>query len=459
MTNPLIASLTRAVDAAPDDVALRVHLAELLLADGLQDEALAHCAAALQRDPSNTAAPAPMGRALGGIPQPGPKGTQTPGYAAPITPPAPQPPGYAAPVTPSAPYGVPPAPAPDAPGYAVPSTPPEQATPPAAGAPHEFDWAAAESEVEAFAPEPMFVDGGEPDPVVDAWDVERATIQLADVGGMREVKERLMVSFLAPMRNPEMRKLYGKSLKGGILLYGPPGCGKTFIGRAIAGEMGAQFINVGLADVLDMYIGQSERNLHELFQVARRNAPVVIFLDEIDAIGQKRSLTRHSAMRSTVNQLLTELDGVSDSNEGVYVVGATNQPWDVDPALRRPGRFDRTLLVLPPDQEAREAIFRYHLKDRPVEGIDPAALAKRSDGYSGADIEHVCETAAERAMMEGIRSGTVRMIRMDDLYAALHEVRPSTGPWFDSARNVVQFANVDGTYDELKAYMKRTKRL
>ena len=445
MTNPLIASLTRAVDAAPDDVALRVHLAELLLADGLQDEALAHCAAALQRDPSSTAARTLMGRALGGIPQPGPEGTQTPGYAAPITP--------------SAPYGVPPTPVPDAPGYAVPSTPPEQATPPAAGAPHEFDWAAAESEVEAFAPEPMFVDGGEPDPVVDAWDVERATIQLADVGGMREVKERLMVSFLAPMRNPEMRKLYGKSLKGGILLYGPPGCGKTFIGRAIAGEMGAQFINVGLADVLDMYIGQSERNLHELFQVARRNAPVVIFLDEIDAIGQKRSLTRHSAMRSTVNQLLTELDGVSDSNEGVYVVGATNQPWDVDPALRRPGRFDRTLLVLPPDQEAREAIFRYHLKDRPVEGIDPAALAKRSDGYSGADIEHVCETAAERAMMEGIRSGTVRMIRMDDLYAALHEVRPSTGPWFDSARNVVQFANVDGTYDELKAYMKRTKRL
>ncbi|HMT89705.1 MAG TPA: ATP-binding protein, partial [Dermatophilaceae bacterium] len=257
----------------------------------------------------------------------------------------------------------------------------------------------------------------------------------------------------------ELRKLYGKSMRGGILLYGPPGCGKTFIGRAIAGELGAHFIDVGLSDILDMYIGQSERNLHELFEVARRNAPVVIFLDEVDALGQKRSLTRHSTMRSTVNQLLSELDGVSADNEGIYVIGATNQPWDVDPALRRPGRFDRTLLVLPPDQPAREAIFRYHLRDRPIEGIDPAALAKVTGGYSGADIEHVCEGAAERAMMDGIRTGKVRMIGMADLYAVLREVRPSTGPWFDSARNVVQFANADGTYDDLRAYMKRTKKL
>ena len=414
MTNPLIASLEKAVDAAPTEVALRLHLAEILLADGQLDAALAHCATALQQDPASGPARALMGRALGGIRQP------------PVGPPAE-------------------------------ATHP---TPAVSGHPGGFDWKAAESEVKDIAPEPMFVErdaGAEPE--VGAWDVERATVRLADVGGMREVKERIVVSFLAPMQNPKMRKLYGKSLRGGILLYGPPGCGKTFIGRAIAGEMGAQFINVGLADVLDMYIGQSERNLHELFQIARRNAPVVIFLDEVDALGQKRSLTRHSAMRGTVNQLLAELDGVSDSNEGVYVVGATNQPWDVDPALRRPGRFDRTLLVLPPDQEAREAILGYHLKDRPVEGINLADLAKATDGYSGADLAHVCESTAERAMMEGIRSGAVRMIRMGDLSAALREVRPSTGPWFDAARNVVQFANTDGTYDELRTYMKRTKRL
>lgn len=425
MTNPLIASLTRAVEAAPDDVALRLHLAELLLADGDVDAAVGHCASALQHDPANAQARVIMGRALSGIPTP------------------------AAEATPSAP----------APTEAQPSARELASEPAHTGEKHTFDWAAAESEVKDVSPEPMFVGDPTREPAVDAWDAETSTVTLADVGGMHEVKDRVNVAFLAPMQNPELRKLYGKSLRGGMLLYGPPGCGKTFIGRAIAGELGARFIGVGLADILDMFVGQSERNLQALFRFARANAPAVIFLDEVDALGQKRSQTRLSATRGTVNQLLSELDGIGSSNEGVLVIGATNQPWDVDPALRRPGRFDRTLLVLPPDQPAREAIFRYHLRDRPVEGIDLPALAKATDGYSGADIEHVCEGAAERAMMDGIRTGKVRMIGMSDLYAVLRGVRPSTGPWFDSARNVVQFANTDGTYDELRAYMKRTKRL
>jgi len=164
-------------------------------------------------------------------------------------------------------------------------------------------------------------------------------------------------------------------------------------------------------------------------------------------------------MRTTVNQLLTELDGVSGQNEGVFVIGATNQPWDVDQALRRPGRLDRTLLVLPPDAEARESIFRHHLAHRPVEGIDVRWLARSTDGYSGADIAHVCETASEKALMEGVRTGTARMIQMQDLKAALAEVRSSTGPWFDAARNVVQFANEDGTYNELRDYMKKNRKL
>ena len=164
-------------------------------------------------------------------------------------------------------------------------------------------------------------------------------------------------------------------------------------------------------------------------------------------------------MRTTVNQLLTELDGVGGQNEGVFVIGATNQPWDVDPALRRPGRLDRTLLVLPPDGPARESIFRHHLAHRPVEGIDLRSLAKQTDGYSGADIAHVCETASEKALLDGVRTGIARMIQMRDLSAALAEVRPSTGPWFDSARNVVQFANEDGTYNELRDYMKKNRKL
>ena len=201
----------------------------------------------------------------------------------------------------------------------------------------------------------MFVGEGDEDSAsagideADAYDAEHTGLKLADVAGMTEVKARLEAAFLAPMRNPELRRLYGKSLRGGLLLYGPPGCGKTFIARAVAGELGARFIAVSFADIIDMFVGQSERNIHELFEIARRNAPCVLFLDEVDAIGQKRSQLRHTPMRSAVNQLLLELDDISGNNEGVFLLAATNHPWDVDSALRRPGRFDRTLLVLPPD--------------------------------------------------------------------------------------------------------------
>jgi SpoVK/Ycf46/Vps4 family AAA+-type ATPase len=204
-----------------------------------------------------------------------------------------------------------------------------------------------------------------------------------------------------------------------------------------------------------MYVGQSERNLHDVFELARRSAPCVVFLDEVDALGQKRTQLRHSGMRSTVNQLLHELDGVADDNQGVFVLAATNAPWDVDAALRRPGRLDRTLLVLPPDAEARAEILRYHLRDRPVGGIDLRALAARTDGFSGADLAHLCDTATERALVDSARTGTVRLIGMADLEGALAELRPSTGPWFESARNVALFANEGGQYDDLLAYMKK----
>jgi SpoVK/Ycf46/Vps4 family AAA+-type ATPase len=183
----------------------------------------------------------------------------------------------------------------------------------------------------------------------------------------------------------------------------------------------------------------------------------VLFLDEVDAIGQKRSQLRNSALRQVVNQLLVELDDVHAANEGVFVLGATNHPWDVDSALRRPGRFDRTLLVLPPDQAAREAILRLHLRDRPVAGVDPRKIAKVTDGYSGADLAHVCEGAAELAMLDSARSGQIRMIGQADLEAALKEVRPSTGAWLQLARNVAMFGNESGEYDELVAYLKKQK--
>ncbi|GAA0300139.1 ATP-binding protein [Streptomyces polychromogenes] len=420
--SPLIRSLRTAVAAAPGDIPLRLHLAELLLSTGLHDAAVTEAAAALQHAPGDAAARELMVRAMG----------------------MPAPPAPPAPIEPADPVA----------GRDVSSRP------------SGFDWRAAEQEVDGiveprFVEPPLGVDGSGDPGDADAWEVSApGVVRLADVGGMQEVKDRLEAAFLAPMRNPELRRLYGKSLRGGLLLYGPPGCGKTFIARAVAGELGAGFLSVSVNDVLDMWIGNSERNMHEVFETARRQAPCVVFLDELDALGAKRSRTQHSGMRNTVNQLLTELDGIdSAANEGVFVLAATNVPWDVDLALRRPGRLDRTLLVLPPDAPAREAILRYHLRERPIEAVDLGRLVKATDGLSGADLAHVCESAAESALLDSARTGVIRMIGTKDLLDAAKSVVPSTEPWFAAARNVAMFANEGGMYDDLVTYLKKRRKL
>jgi SpoVK/Ycf46/Vps4 family AAA+-type ATPase len=312
-------------------------------------------------------------------------------------------------------------------------------------------------------PEPQAVTEGGPDFLPDDVDglieTERPKVTLADVGGLEQVKARLDAAFLAPLRNPELRAYYGKSLRGGLLLYGPPGCGKTFLARAVAGELGAAFFSLGLSDVLDMWLGESERKLHDAFAAARRAAPCVLFLDELDALGQKRSHLRHSAGRNVVNQLLAELDGAEADNEGVFVLAATNHPWDVDTALRRPGRLDRTVLVLPPDPPAREAILRNALAERPVEPVDLVKLVKRTNGCSGADLVHIVESASEAALQESVRTGEMRPITQRQLEQAASEVAPSTRAWFGVAHNYALYANEAGQYDDLLAYIRTHKLL
>ena len=467
----VLASLRKAVEAMPDDVPLRVHLASLLLQAGQRDEAIRHVGAVLQRDPANAEAlallQAPAAPANGnpGSTNPGSTnpGSTNPGSTNPgSTDTGSANPGGANPGGGHPGTGTGPAPqAAATPPQNEDGKPPAAPGPGRAGSPADLDWSQAESELSDVLP-PMFVGSEETSAdaasaPAEAYDAERSTLTLADVAGMNQVKQRLEAAFLAPMRNPDLRKLYGKSLRGGLLLYGPPGCGKTFIARAVAGELGARFMSVSFADIIDMFVGQSERNIHELFEIARRNAPCVLFLDEVDAIGQKRSQLRNTPMRSAVNQLLLELDDVDGGNDGVFLLAATNHPWDVDSALRRPGRFDRTLLVLPPDNAAREAIFRYHLRDRPVAGVNLGRLAKLTDGYSGADIAHICETASERALLDSIGRGEARMIGQPDLEGAAGEVKPSLGAWFDTARNVALFANEGGAYDDLADYLKKRR--
>lgn len=315
------------------------------------------------------------------------------------------------------------------------------------------------------SPSPDASSIGAPDPERDTEGghdpapVQGPAITLTDVGGLDDVKQRLEATFLGPLRNAALRSAFGASLRGGLLLYGPPGCGKTFLARAVAGELAASFVSVGLTEVMDPYLGVSERQLHEHFEMARRAAPCVVFVDEIDALGQKRSQLRYSAARGIVNQLLTELDGIEDRNDGVFVLAATNHPWDVDTALRRPGRFDRTLLVLPPDDAARAAILALHLRDRPTQVLDLSRIARTTKDYSGADLALVCRTAVEYAMARSAAAGTVSPVTQSDLSRAADEVRPSATAWLEMAANYALYANQGGEYDELAAYLRQRKLL
>ncbi|MDP9904710.1 ATP-binding protein [Arthrobacter bambusae] len=319
-----------------------------------------------------------------------------------------------------------------------------------------FDWDKAEGELASTLPAPFADAVGEAPPDRPAG----SRVKLEDVGGLERVKARLRESFLDPLSNPALAKAFGKSLRGGLMLYGPPGCGKTFLARAIAGELGASFHTASVVDVVGEFVGQTEKNVRAVFDRARRTAPSVLFLDELDAIGGRRSGmgAGNATYRNMVNQILLELDSVGADNEGLYVLGATNHPWDVDPALLRPGRFDRMLLVLPPDRAARAEILRKAFSVRPIAGIDVASIAARTEGYSGADLIHLVDSAAERALADSLARGDVIPIGMDHVAGVLPEIKPSTRAWMDSARNVVDFANGSGLYDELADFFKESKR-
>ncbi|WP_374022430.1 AAA family ATPase [Mycobacterium sp. HNNTM2301] len=406
--DPVIRELSGAVERSPDVIELRLHLAGLLTDKGRYAEALSHCSTALTQQPGNAQALSLLQRCTAALGAPPSEGS-------------------ASADEPSADNG-------------------------------SFDWSSAEREV-ADIIEPAFVDRP-PDAVnEDDFDVvQRVRVGLDDVAGMDDVKRQLELSLLGPIRNPELMKAYKVTARGGLLLYGPPGCGKTFIAKAVSGELGANFYQVGIADVLHHWFGDSERSIRAVFDTARRNAPCVLFFDEVDALGHRRSaLSGSSGMRPVVNTLLEEMDSAGSVNDGVYVLGATNAPWDVDPALRRPGRFDRMIFVGLPDVGARAGIVRSHLQDRPVSGIDLKTIANRTESFSGADLAYVCEIATQLAMADSMRSGQVRPVLMADIDNALAQIVPSTGPWFETARNVVEFANGDGTYDELAKYLRRKK--
>jgi SpoVK/Ycf46/Vps4 family AAA+-type ATPase len=284
-------------------------------------------------------------------------------------------------------------------------------------------------------------------------------VRFEDVGGMTALKKSLRLHIVEPFLRPSLFARFKKDGGGGILLYGPPGCGKTMIARAIASECNASFLSVGISDVLNMWMGESERNLAQLFEKARAQKPCVLFFDELDALAFSRSKAQSEHSRTIVNEFLAQLDGLERNNRDVLFLGATNMPWDVDAAMKRPGRFSRQIFVPPPDLDARRHIIAIKLRDVPTEGIDAEALAKATEQFSGADIDGLIDLAKESAIHDIIAGNAERPINAADFDFALDECQPSTIEWLKTARNLVRYAGSDTSYRDVEKYLKQAKLL
>lgn len=248
-----------------------------------------------------------------------------------------------------------------------------------------------------------------------------------DVGGMSALKDTLRDRVLAPVREPDRHEAYGIDPVSGVLLHGPPGCGKTHLAGALAGELGHYFLDVTPADLTSKYMGEPAQNVADLFAIARANQPCVLFVDELDALAGRRDSDMDTSERQVVNQLLAELEAVSD--EDVVVVGATNLPEDVDPAIRRSGRFDERIEVPPPDDAARREILRVHLRDRPTaDALDLEPAVTATAGHAASDLALVVDTAARRALREDQRLSTAH------LREAAQSMASSLAAWEEAGR-------------------------
>lgn len=274
----------------------------------------------------------------------------------------------------------------------------------------------------------------------------------ADVGGYETLKTSLRARLAQPGRLPRLLARFRRSARGAVLLYGPPGCGKTLLVQALAGETSHPLVHVRVGEVLDRYVGESEARLHALCEQARAQAPAILFFDDLEALGGARALAPGD--RSLAAQLQTELDGAATNNEQILIVAATNVPWSIDPALRRAGRFDHLLFVPPPSREDRLAILQVHLRERPAaHDIDLDRLVRRTSTWSGADLAQLVDRAADRAITASISAR--REVPIDDthLHAAAHDLAPSTLEWLTTARNHVRYTDAAQPFREIVEFL------
>lgn len=251
---------------------------------------------------------------------------------------------------------------------------------------------------------------------------QRPSEKLADVAGLDDVKETLTGKVILPFQQPEVFERFKAKLGAGVLMYGPPGNGKTFIAKAIAGELEAAFFPVNASQVKDKYVGESEKNLQRVFDEARQHQRAVLFIDEAEHLLSRRG----NRKLGVVTQFLTLADGLVKNQSCLLILAATNKPWSLDEAVIRPGRLGTHVYVGPPDAQARAAIVKHNLREVPVaREVSPDDLSARTEGYSGADLAEVCDRAKMLAIKRELASGKPDQVTPDDLTAALERVKPS----------------------------------
>lgn len=284
--------------------------------------------------------------------------------------------------------------------------------------------------------------------------VEIPNVKYSDIGGLEDVKKQLREMIEWPLEHPDSFKRMGISPPKGILMFGPPGCGKTLLAKAVAKESEANFISIKGPSLFSKWVGESEKAIREIFRKARQVSPCIIFFDEIDSLAPKRTGGDGSKVyEQVVNQLLTELDGMEELND-VVVIGATNRPDIIDSALLRPGRFDRVIIVPQPDVKSRLQILKVHTKGMPLtKDVDLDVLAEKTKGYSGADLQALCREAAMHALREDIEN---KKVTKKDFDFALKEVKPSLKDEDTKAyENMVNKAKTSGGIDRdaIASYM------
>ncbi|WP_406662165.1 AAA family ATPase [Methanolobus sp. ZRKC3] len=278
---------------------------------------------------------------------------------------------------------------------------------------------------------------------------EMPNIGFSDIGGLEQVKEEIRKAIIYPFTHKELYQMYGQKAGEGILLYGPPGCGKTMMAKAAAKECGADFISVKTSSIVSKWVGASEKNIKQVFETARQSEKAIIFFDEIDSVAGRRSESEDYAKR-VVNELLAQMDGVDTADDNTLVLAATNEPWSIDPALRRPGRFSKLVFIPEPDLDARVAIFNLNMKKRPIaDDVDVKSLAAMTGSYSGADIAAICREAADIPLGEALRGNETRKIEMRDFEAVLSKRKPSIISWYIEAKDAIKKTGETEVFSDL----------